>query len=104
MVQMDFLAAKPCVYCRIVWSHALHGNLCDSTAFLFTTADTRLSNYFFRTYSIVPVLHKFYASANAILHGASELTKLSLLESYALPGLTYGLEFRCSVSSLKSVE
>jgi len=27
--------SKPCVYCRILWSRASRGNLCDITAFLF---------------------------------------------------------------------
>jgi len=43
------------------------------------------------TVDIVAVLCKFYASVNAVLHGAkyaSELTKLSLLGSCALLGLT----------------
>jgi len=31
-----FSSSKPCAYCRIVQSHALCGNLCDSTASLFT--------------------------------------------------------------------
>jgi len=43
---------------------------------------------------IVLIMHKFYGSANSILcHSkyVSELTKLSLFESFALPVLVYGL-------------
>jgi len=44
---------------------------------------------------ILPIMRKFYGSANSILcHSkyVSELTKLSLFESFALPVLTYGLD------------
>ena len=43
---------------------------------------------------ILPMMRKFYGSANSILcHSKymSELTKLSLFESFALPVLMYGL-------------
>jgi len=44
---------------------------------------------------ILPMMSKFYGSANCILcHSkyVSELTKLSSFESFALPVLTYGLD------------
>ena len=44
---------------------------------------------------ILLMMHKFYGSANSILcHSkyVSELTKLSLFESFALPVLMYGLD------------
>ena len=44
---------------------------------------------------ILPMMRKFYGSANSILcHSkyVSELTKLSLFESFALPVLMYGLD------------
>ena len=40
-------------------------------------------------------IHKFYASANAILHNTNyvnELPRLSLCESFVLPILTYGCD------------
>ena len=44
---------------------------------------------------ILPIMRKFYGSANSILcHSkyVSELTKQSLFESFALPVLMYGLD------------
>jgi len=44
---------------------------------------------------ILPIMRKFYGSANSILcHSKyiSELTKLSLFESFAMPVLTYGFD------------
>ena len=45
---------------------------------------------------ILPIMHNFYGSANSIhCHTpkyVSELTKLSLFESFALPVLMYGLD------------
>jgi len=45
--------------------------------------------------NILPIMRKFYVSANSILcHSkyVSELTKLSLFESFALPVLMYSLD------------
>ena len=44
---------------------------------------------------ILPIMRKFYGSANSILchcKYVSELTKLSLFESFALPVLMYSLD------------
>jgi len=44
---------------------------------------------------ILPIMHRFYGSANSILcHSkyVSKLTKLSLFKSFALPVLMYGLD------------
>ena len=43
-------SSKPCVYCRIVWSRAWRGSLCDSTAFLLTSppADRCLIPWYIR--------------------------------------------------------
>jgi len=42
---------------------------------------------------ILPIMLKFYDSANSILrHSKYELTKLRLFESFALPILMYGLD------------
>ena len=45
--------------------------------------------------NILPIMLKFYGSANSILCHSKyvpELTKLSLFESFALPVLMYGLD------------
>lgn len=52
-------------------------------------------NGFVDKIDILPIMRKFYGSSNSILcHSkyVSELTKLSLFGSFALPVLTYGLE------------
>ena len=53
---------------------------------------------------ILPMMRNFYGSANSILcHSkyVSELTKLSLFESFALPVLMYGLLMFFSWAQLK---
>jgi len=56
---------------------------------------------------ILPIMRIFYGSANSILcysNYVSELTKLSLFESFALPVLMYGLDALCESSSDKEDE